>query len=236
MALLGEPDRLAVLQSFLGETKPQLRERAVQLEIEFCDKYNTYFPEGDNIMRGDWGSDYENLARAARVGGAKGGRIAGCAMKERGDGIFALGAAARGGRIGGRRRIELHGNPGIREGSRKGMSKMSREAKVRGGYTQGFASMKEGTGIFGLTPEQRKENSLKGHFVQKKNGIGVYGLTLEKRKEMGSRGAATIKKNGTGIYGLTPEHRSEIGLIAACQRWNINCGKPCICGYHKEEK
>jgi general stress protein YciG len=87
----------------------------------------------------------------------------------------------------------------------------SLSARGRGGLT----NKRNGTGIFKLTEEERRENCRKGTRTQKEKSIGIFNLTPEERSQAGKKGgkksAQTNMKNGTAIFALTKEELSENG-------------------------
>lgn len=81
-------------------------------------------------------------------------------------------------------------------------AKISLEARSRGGKTQGKISKENKLGIFGITKEQRVENSRKagklGGKVIKENNLGIFSLTKEQLSENGKKGGTkAIKKTNS---------------------------------------
>lgn len=66
-----------------------------------------------------------------------------------------------------------------------------------------------GTGIFGMTKEQKREGDMKGIATQMKNGIGIHGFTTEQRVEIGRKSGKRCYEMGAGIHALTSEQLSE---------------------------
>ena len=88
------------------------------------------------------------------------------------------------------------------------------EHRAKGGRIAGRKTVEEGTGVHGLTPEQRSEYGRK----TVEDGTGIHGLAPEQRSEYSSKGGRIAGRkaveDGTGIHGLTPEQRSEYGRKA----------------------
>jgi hypothetical protein len=105
------------------------------------------------------------------------------------------------------------------------------QAQILNGRRNGNKTKENKTGIFGLSPEEKRENSRKGGITQgnrhKENKTGVCGRTPEKIKEDGRKGGITQgnrnRENKTGIFGRSPEKMSEDGRKAAkaqhAQKW-----------------
>ena len=96
--------------------------------------------------------------------------------------------------------------------------KMSKNGK--GGGSIGGKKAKElGLGIHALTTEQRIEIGKKSSETNKKNGTGVYGMTFEQRRENGKK----VKELGVGIFAMTTDELIEAGKkgnkITNSQRW-----------------
>jgi hypothetical protein len=99
-------------------------------------------------------------------------------------------------------------------------------------------------GIFAQTKEEKIEAAKKGGRIigniHKQNGTGVCGMTTEQRREVVKKSNETNKKNKTGLYGLTFEQRSENGKISGSiggkisGKMNKELGRG-ICGLSKEE-
>ena len=68
---------------------------------------------------------------------------------------------------------------------------------------------------FFLSKEQSRELGLKC----KENGTGVFSLTPEKRREISRKAGLKCKENGTGIFALSKEQLSENTKKANYQRW-----------------
>jgi hypothetical protein len=95
------------------------------------------------------------------------------------------------------------------------MDEIKLEAQSLNGKRNSQKQKENGTGIFGLTLEQRIEAGKKGGQIHKENGTGICGLTYEQRREIGKRTNQKCKKNGTAFYGMSPEKRSENGKKGA---------------------
>jgi len=103
-----------------------------------------------------------------------------------------------------------------RSSSKEGYSHLSAAGK-RGGAT----SKKNGSGIFGLTSEQHKENGKLGYksslgkmtSEQRReryaNSLGK--MTSEQHKENGKKGVDKQKRLGLGVFGRTSEQQKELG-------------------------
>ena len=84
-----------------------------------------------------------------------------------------------------------------------------------------------GTGVCGLTLEERIENGRKGAEKQKELGVGALFRTPEKMSEDGKKGGQSAYEKGAGFHALTREQRSENGKKggpiggkkSAAQRW-----------------
>jgi hypothetical protein len=68
---------------------------------------------------------------------------------------------------------------------------------------------------FFLSKEQSRELGLKC----KENGTGVFSLTPEERREISIKAGIKTKENGTGIFALSKEQLSENSKKANSQRW-----------------
>ena len=92
--------------------------------------------------------------------------------------------------------------------------RLPKERMVEIGKKYGILSYKKNKelslGIFGLSREQRHENSKKLYEMK----IGIHGLSKEQRTENGKKGGNKAKNLGMGIHTLTPEQRSENSKIA----------------------
>ena len=100
------------------------------------------------------------------------------------------------------------------------------------GRKSGLQHKENGTGIFGITPEERSEHSRKIGLQHKENATGVCGMTTEELREIGRKIGLQHKENGTGIFGMTPEERSEIGRKSGLKNKENATG---ICGMSKEQ-
>jgi hypothetical protein len=98
----------------------------------------------------------------------------------------------------------------------------SLESCRKAGQIGGNKNKKNKTGIFGMTPEERRENSRKAGNKAKENKTGVCGRSPEKMSEDGKKGGKIggkivgnrHKENKTGIFGRSPEKMSEDGRKA----------------------
>ena len=94
---------------------------------------------------------------------------------------------------------------------------LSLDTCSRGGKKGGNKNKENGTGIFKLSAEERKEVSKKagrigGKITGQKNkelGLGFFKMSFEEKSQLGKRNAEENKKNKTGLYALTQEQRSE---------------------------
>ena len=77
----------------------------------------------------------------------------------------------------------------------------------------GLRHKENGTGCFGITPEQRKEADKKATDTNKKNKTGIFGISPEQRSKNSKRGMKTQQKLGLGLFGLTKEERSKNSKI-----------------------
>jgi hypothetical protein len=64
-----------------------------------------------------------------------------------------------------------------------------------------------GLGIHALTTEERREIGKKSSETNKKNGTGVYGMTFEQKSEGGKK----AKELGLGVFAMTADELSEVG-------------------------
>jgi general stress protein YciG len=87
--------------------------------------------------------------------------------------------------------------------SRKRLS----EAGQKGGQT----TKEKGTGLFGLSKEEKLKASKKGGQTSKEKSAGFFGLSKEARSEAnkrgGQKGGQTTKEKGTGFFGLSKEEK-----------------------------
>ena len=100
------------------------------------------------------------------------------------------------------------------------------------GRKSGLQHKENGTGIFGITPEERSEHSRKIGLQHKENGTGIFSITPEERSGISRKAGLKIKENGTGIFAKTPEERSEIGRKSGLKNKENATG---ICGMSKEQ-
>jgi hypothetical protein len=124
-----------------------------------------------------------------------------------------------------------------------GIHSRTREQIIKDGNKGRETQKKMGIGIYGLSPEIRKENGKRlgqrnvetGH-IQKlgkeygklcsENGLGLFGMDGGERNEARSRGGKTsgnnAYKNKTGIHAFTKEEKQEIGRKSG--RKNVETG------------
>jgi hypothetical protein len=124
-----------------------------------------------------------------------------------------------------------------------GIHSKTREQIIKDGNKGRETQKKLGIGIYGLSPEIRKENGKRlgqrnvetGH-IQKlgkeygklcsENGLGLFGMDEGKRNEARSRGGKisgnNAYKNKTGIHAFTKEEKQEIGRKSG--RKNVETG------------
>ena len=92
-------------------------------------------------------------------------------------------------------------------------SEEAKQAQINGGKVAGKIAYKNGTGIFGISPERRSQissaNGKKATETMRAEGIGFFGLTFEQRSEQGKKGQLTHDKNGTGMKNWSFEERSK---------------------------
>jgi hypothetical protein len=76
-----------------------------------------------------------------------------------------------------------------------------------------------GLGIHALTTEERREIGKKSSETNEKNGTGIYGMTFEQRSKNGKR----RKELGLGVFAMTADELSEAGKkgakITNSQKW-----------------
>jgi len=109
----------------------------------------------------------------------------------------------------------------------------SKEWASKNGKKVGNNHKKNGTGIFSLTPEQRKENgkigakfgAKIGGMKTKELGVGIFGMTPEEKSNNSRKIGNKNKENGTGVCGRSKEKMSEDGkkggkIIAEINRKN----------------
>ena len=87
------------------------------------------------------------------------------------------------------------------------------------GRKSGLQHKENGTGIFGITPEERSEHSRKIGLKSYENGTGIFSITPEERSEIGRKSGLKNKENATGICGMSKEQLSEIAKKTNAQRW-----------------
>jgi hypothetical protein len=126
---------------------------------------------------------------------------------------------------------KIGGRIGGRIGGPIAIRKISRDAKVRGGRKSGLI--------------QGRRNAESGHMrALGLSGIGariggkISGPVLG-RKNVESGHLAYISKKGGQVAGRKAAKSGQLartaskgGCISTCKRWNIDRGKPCICGKH----
>ena len=124
--------------------------------------------------------------------------------------------------------ITLPGSTDYERLGKIAISRMPREAIVRGGITSGRNNVKTGL----LASIASKGGSAAGRKASKIPGrmatLGHIG---------GSRGNREGKSKGGHKASLTNAKKEgyfiSLGVPGRCRRWNINRGKPCTCGRHK---
>ena len=89
------------------------------------------------------------------------------------------------------------------------------EQRTEIGKKANETNKKNQTGIYSVTPEQRKEIDL----FCRENGIGIYTLTDEERKELGRKSGNYCKEKGLGIFAETKEDRSKRTTQTNYQKW-----------------
>lgn len=79
----------------------------------------------------------------------------------------------------------------------------------------------QGRGIFGITEEERLQNSAKGGNASTDLGTGIHGLSKEQRTKnsikAGSKGGSIARARGTGIFGMTEEAKHDAKVKAGTQ-------------------
>jgi len=107
-------------------------------------------------------------------------------------------------------------NIGAAKGARKGGLSVPLEARVRGGLTQGYRSLEEGTGLFApgsVTKETCAEGGRIGGRKNVENKTGWYSLSPEQRLENSRKGGRKSGRksveNKTGLHSLSPEQFLE---------------------------
>jgi hypothetical protein len=109
---------------------------------------------------------------------------------------------------------------------------VSLETRINGGKISGKRTKELGVGIFGLTPEQRSENSKiggkiggkKGGEKAKELGVGVHGRTKEQIKKDSRKGGKKTKELGVGIHGRTKEQMCEDSKKGVKKRKELGIG------------
>jgi hypothetical protein len=100
-----------------------------------------------------------------------------------------------------------------------GLHKLSTEERIEIGKKVGRKSYELGRGIFGITPEERKQINQRMYDSK----IGIFGISKEERIEIGKRcGDISGKKNyenGIGLASITKEERKEIVARTNSQKW-----------------
>lgn len=104
---------------------------------------------------------------------------------------------------------------------------------LKGGPIAAALHQKNGTGIFGLTTEERQENAQKGGHVagtqNKELKIGIFApVMLGVGGRIGGKIGGRIQGRKYGQLGGTIGAR-----ITTCLRWRVRRGKDCICGKHQ---
>ena len=86
----------------------------------------------------------------------------------------------------------------------------------------GLKHKENGTGIFSLTPEERKQNGIKGGLKNKENGTGIFSQTPDQRSEHSRKIGLKSKELGIGIFSSTPEERKQNGKMGGKIGGNIS--------------
>jgi hypothetical protein len=107
------------------------------------------------------------------------------------------------------------------------MDEVKLEAQSLGRKKGGNKNKENKTGIFGLSPDERREASKKSGNKHKENKTGVCGRSPEKMSEDGKKGGIICGRityeKGIGVHGRSPEKMSEDGKkggkALASQKW-----------------
>jgi hypothetical protein len=86
---------------------------------------------------------------------------------------------------------------------------LSLSARSKNGKKGSQKNREQGTAIFGLTTEQKRQIGLDTY--ERKVGIHSLSPSSSERSERGKKGAATLKERKIGIFALTTEQLSENG-------------------------
>jgi len=78
----------------------------------------------------------------------------------------------------------------------------------------GQSTLRDKTGIHGLTPEQRREHGTMLH----ESGIGIFAITPEQHAERSRRAGRLAFEKGAGIHGLSEEKKLHIKLLGCVAR------------------
>jgi hypothetical protein len=130
-----------------------------------------------------------------------------------------------------------------------GLFGMADEQKSEAVCKGGRKSFENRTGLFGMTDEQKSKAAHKGgHKGGHKtfeNKTGIFSMTAEEKFEAGRKGGRNSghedKVRAARLGGrkiaerLSKEGMAALGRKATCLRWNINRGKPCVCGMHEQQ-
>lgn len=99
---------------------------------------------------------------------------------------------------------------------------------TRAGQIGGAVTKSRGSGIFGLSEEENRENRSKGGTLSKQNGHGIHALTKEQLSESRKRGGRTtgnmLKENNLGIFGWSEEQKLENARRAGKAAFEQNAG------------
>jgi hypothetical protein len=206
-----------------------------ELETIWMFRYHIWYGyEGGMNLIFPGGLDYKSIGQ---IGGRTGGHIGGRRTFENGTGLFAMTlkqksvASREGGRISGRKNVESGQLDHIRN------LPQTRTARAANGH-----KMKaRGRGIFGFSHDQRVETARVAGCIGGRRNVESGQLASVRTSESCSRGGQTggriAAENGRLDSMRTFETCSKGGRIGGrlgmCRRWNINRGKPCVCGKHQ---
>jgi hypothetical protein len=97
-------------------------------------------------------------------------------------------------------------------GGKFSLQVLSKAGKI-GGKITGKLHKENGTGICGISKEERIRNGIKhgkkGGDSNKENKTGICSLTTEQLSENGKKGGNKSKELGVGIFALTPEQQMQ---------------------------
>jgi hypothetical protein len=146
---------------------------------------------------------------ACSKGGKIGGRIGGKISKENKLGLFALSIEEL--TEARRKGAKIVGENHKKNGT--GVCGLTFEQRSEHGKKQGQKHKENGTGIFKMTPEQKIEACKKGGQVAYANSCGIHKMSSEEKSIAGRKGGKIAgkrhKENGTGFFNVSPEQKSE---------------------------